>query len=36
MKFARKVRYVRAIIVWGVLAAFAPSVVEAADEPSNS
>ena len=29
MKFARKVRYVRAIIVLGVLAAFVPSAVEA-------
>ena len=29
MKFARKVRYVRALIVSGVLAAFAPSAVEA-------
>ena len=35
MKFARKVRYVRAIVVWGVLAALAPSVVEAADKPTK-
>ncbi len=27
MKFARKVRYVRAIVVSGVLAAFVPGVV---------
>ena len=31
MKFARKVRYVRAIVVSGVLAAFVPGVVEAAE-----
>ena len=29
MQFARKVRYVRAIVVTGVLAAFVPSAVEA-------
>ena len=35
MKFARKVRYARAIVVSGVLAAFVPSVVEAADKPTK-
>ena len=35
MKFARKVRYVRAIVVSGVLAAFVPSVVEAAENQKN-
>jgi hypothetical protein len=32
MKFARRVRYVRATAVSGVLAAFVPSAVDAADQ----